>query len=71
MSTHYTVPGFKLTTLEHECPPITTRPFIWVFHSFFFIYCPSTIELHGYGDTILCSIGPTRGIALYNECSYI
>ena len=26
MSIQYMVPGFKLTTLEHEVPPITTRP---------------------------------------------
>ena len=26
MSIQYMVPGFKLTTLEHESPPITTGP---------------------------------------------
>ena len=26
MSIQYNVPGFELTTLEHESPPITTRP---------------------------------------------
>ena len=26
MSIQYTVPGFELTTLEHESPPITPSP---------------------------------------------
>ena len=27
-SIHYTVHGFKLTALERESPPITTRPYL-------------------------------------------
>ena len=26
MSIQYAVPGFELTTMEYESPPITTRP---------------------------------------------
>ena len=26
LSIQYTMPGFELTTFEHESPPITTRP---------------------------------------------